>query len=445
MTVTGRKFYSRCAIALLLATCVHLTSSCKPHEIVEEDIRRDSAVRAIEQVLPSVVNIATTNKADYRDLLEDRFRLYNGLQRSTPRQNRFSIGSGVIISEDGYILTSFHVVERASRIQVKLWDGRIYDCEGGILFTPDSDMALLKIKSQPGEKFKVMKLAQDNDLLLGETVLALGDPLGLGSTVTKGILSSKTRRRPMENVPLEYPDWLQTDAAINEGNSGGPLVNLRGEMIGLNVAVATNSQNIGFAIPTKQINVAISQFFRPEVTDSIWFGARVANGHGALRVDYLQPDSPAANAGIRVGDEILEVNGRKASEAIGFNRLLCGPATNQNYQGTLVVQRNGQRAKLNVQLVSFENLIRQKLGLTLGNGGLKIDSVEADGPAARAQLQKNFTITGAYNQAVPNQLALADVLSTKKAGEHLPLTVVVQQRTETSVTYQQGTVDVIVR
>src|ERR1041385_6592211 len=211
----------------------------------EPDIRRDATVAAVERVMPSVVNIATATVVEYEDFYQRLFREFFGQGGLRPRQEQeYSIGSGVIIDEDGYVLTNLHVVRRGTRTQVKLWDGREYEADR-IVATPNSDVALLKIRCKPGEKFKAVSFAADDDLLLGETVLALGNPFGLGGSVTKGILSSKTRRPATGNEPLNVNDWLQTDAAINPGNSGGPLINIRGELIGLNVAVYREGQEVG--------------------------------------------------------------------------------------------------------------------------------------------------------------------------------------------------------
>ena len=288
----------------------------------ESDIRRDATVTTVEQVMPSVVNIATATIVEYEDFYQRLFREFYGPGGPAPRQERLnSIGSGVIIDEDGYVLTNLHVVRRASRTQVKLWDGREYEALP-IVATPHSDVALLKIQAKPGEKFKAVKFASDDDLLLGETVLALGDPFGLGGSVTKGILSSKTRRPAAGGESLDINDWLQTDAAINPGNSGGPLINLRGELIGLNVAVYREGQGIGFAIPVKQVSEALARFFSPEVTHLLWFGAQFQPaGSSPLLVTEVQPGGPAEKAGLRAGDRILEANG-KAPPAL-FNSAAC--------------------------------------------------------------------------------------------------------------------------
>src|SRR5512137_1535361 len=266
------------------------------------DIRRDATVAAIEQVNPSVVNIATETIIEQRDWYEDLFRRFYGVP--SRQQKSLNLGSGVIINEEGYIVTNFHVVRRASRIQVKLWDGREFEADP-VVATESSDVALLKIRSKPGEKFKAIKFAEDDDLLLGETVLALGNPFGLGGSVSKGILSSKNRRPATGGEPLNIEDWLQTDAAINPGNSGGPLVNLRGELIGLNVAVYREERGergvgVGFSIPVKQVSAALSQFFTPEVRDSVWFGAEFKAGAGPLTVRAVKPGSPADRAGLKI-------------------------------------------------------------------------------------------------------------------------------------------------
>src|SRR4051812_27401541 len=259
---------------------------------VVDDIRRDASVAAVERVMPCVVNIATETIVEYEDFYQRLFRDFFGQNGPSRRQQReFSVGSGVIIDEEGYVLTNLHVVRRANRTQIKLWDGREYEAVP-IVATTHSDVALLKIQGKPGEKFKAVRLAPDDELLLGETVLALGNPFGLGGSVTKGILSSKSRRPATGNEPLDVNDWLQTDAAINPGNSGGPLINIHGDLIGLNVAVYKEGQGIGFAIPVSQVSEALASFFSPEVRHLLWFGARLKAAPAQLTVADVQPNGP---------------------------------------------------------------------------------------------------------------------------------------------------------
>jgi serine protease Do len=446
---------------LLPALCLALVCT-GPARAAETDIRRDATVNAIELVLPSVVNIATETVVEYHDWYDDLLRQFYGWSRGPVRKEKsISLGSGVIIDEEGYVLTNLHVVRRASRVQVKLWDGREYDADP-IVATPDSDVALLKLRAKPGEKFKAIKFAVDDDLLLGETVVALGNPYGLGGSVTKGILSSKNRRPATGNEPLKVEDWLQTDAAINPGNSGGPLVNLRGELIGLNVAVFREEHGerglgVGFSIPVKQVGFALSRFFTPEVTDSLWFGAQLKPGSGRLAVRAVQAGSPAAEAGLQTDDQVLEVNGHNAESLIVCNRLL---GASPKHTASLLVNRDGARRTLTVQLVPLEQLIRQKLGLTLlevtretaerlgirAGEGLYVEEVEKNSPADRAQLQRGYLLAGLDGRSTTDLRAVTEVLSGKKKGDTVELSVIVPRRLGASyVEFRQGTVEVQVR
>ena len=180
------------------------------------DIRKDATVLAVDRVIPAVVNVGTeTLVQSSRSPLDDMFReFFDPYNRGREEETSYSVGSGVIVDEEGHILTNHHVVTRAHRITVKLMDGREYEAKA-VTGTAFTDVALLKILAKPGEKFAFVKLAADDDLLLGETVIALGNPFGLGGSVSRGILSSKARRPPNKDEALDIPDWLQIDAAIN--------------------------------------------------------------------------------------------------------------------------------------------------------------------------------------------------------------------------------------
>ena len=445
---------------LLAALLLALFVQSRAAGATDPDIRRDATVIAIEKVLPSVVNIATETVIEYHEWYDTMLRQFYGWPRTPLHQEKsVSLGSGVLIDEDGYVLTNLHVVRRASRIQVKLWDGREYDADP-LVATPGSDVALLKLKTRPGEKFKAIKLAPDDDLLLGETVIALGNPFGLGGSVTKGILSSKNRRPANQNEPLDVQDWLQTDAAINPGNSGGPLVNLRGELIGLNVAVyredgGERGLGVGFSIPVKQVSAALSRFFTPEVTDSLWFGAQFRPGGGPLEVTEVQPGGPAAKAGLSVGDRLLQVNGRTPQNLIDCNRLLV----TGDRSPVLTVDHAGQRRNFSVRLLSFDNLVRHRLGLTLleinaqaasGLGvqpgeALFIEEVEKGSPADRAQIQRGFLLAALDNRTTATLREVAEVLSSRKKGETVRLTLIVPRRLRGYVQLERGAVDLEVR
>lgn len=431
----------------------------------EVDIRRDATVAAIERVTPSVVNIRTA-KLVQRNTLEDEIRRrYFGWKSNAPAEEEINnIGSGVIIDateDEGYILTNFHVLQQAQRVQVQLWDGREYEAEP-LLKTSLKDLALLKIVRKPGDKpFIPVTMAQDDDLLLGETVIAMGNPFGLGSAVTRGILSSKNRRSSPGNTVLNYQDWLQTDADINPGNSGGPLINLRGELIGINVAVYNQDEGkgTGFAIPVKQISSALSDFFTLEWKAKLWLGARFLGAPHPLTVREVQPNSPAYRAGLRIGQEVVEVNGQPVRSLAGFNHLA---ASNANRKAAITVIENGSRRVLNVELVPMAELNRelfaQRLGLITAPltdqqatsaglaAGLLVNEVEKNSPAANAKLEAGMIITEADGVAVDDLVNISNVLGNRKRGESVRLTVKVANRYQGGlVRLLTGQVDVPVR
>ena len=445
-----------CAAGIALLPLPHQAAAVATE--LQPDIRHDATVNAIEAVMPSVVNIATSSMVEYRDFYDELRREFFGqppAQRRTEEQVQ-SLGSGVIIDEDGYILTNLHVVRRGSRVQVKLSDGRLYEADK-VVATEKSDVALLKLRTKPGEKFKAVKLAPDDDLLLGETVIALGNPFGLGGSVARGILSSKTRRPESGNEPLNIADWLQTDAAINPGNSGGPLVNLRGELIGINVAVYREGQGIGFAIPVKQVSAALAQFFSPEVNYSLWFGAALKPHSFPLEIGTVQPGSPAAKAGLKPGMQVVQVNEKTPRSVVDFNEHILA---REGHTVALTVVENGQRRPISVNLVPFEDLIRQRIGLTLQeltpqiaarlrlreNGGLRVEKVEPDSPAAQAEISPGMILSGFDQTSVKEVRDIGLALISKDAKATAKLTLIVpQQLSNGFVQLRQGTAEIKLR
>ena len=427
----------------------------------ETDIRRDATVEAVQRVMPAVVNVATETVLQVRDPIEQLFRdFFDPYYRRRGPNTQHSLGSGVIIDEEGYVLTNFHVVNRASRVWVRLFDGREYECDK-ISGTSLTDVALLKIKTKKGEKFSAVKFAEDDDLLLGETVLALGNPFGLGGSVTRGILSSKSRRPTAENEQLDVMDWLQTDAAINPGNSGGPLINLRGELIGINVAIHREGQGIGFAIPIKRIAAAMADIYSPEELESLWFGARVRPGTSPLQVMSVQLESPAGKAGLRAGDSILQVNGKPPRSFMEFIGQLREIKNREEL--VLSIQRGNEQRKLTMQLQpekDFFNaeLVRKKTGATLqemtpelaeGLGmnwrGLLVSSVDRGSAAAEAELQRGMVITGIDGQAISDVRTAAKRLYTKAKGDKVVLDIVMPRHRGAFVQYLQGRAELTFR
>jgi serine protease Do len=446
--------------ALLLA-CALLVAAVQTtaNAAADGDVRRDATVRAIEEVMPSVVNVSTETIVEVRDPLENVFKDFFGPDWG--RRSQKSLGSGVIIDEDGYVLTNLHVVRRANRITVTLADGRVFEAKP-LASRLKTDVALLKLVTKGNEKFKAVRFAPDDDLLLGETVVALGNPFGLGGSVSRGILSSKARRSPIADENLNVADWLQTDAAINPGNSGGPLINLRGELIGIDVAVFKEGQGIGFAIPVKRVTEALAEIFTPEGIQSLWFGGRFQASTNGLIATVVQPESPADKAGLRPGDRILRVNEKVPQSLIELNRELISAGEKQEIR--LQVQRGLDRKTLLTRLTpekDFFNagLIRKKLGAVLQEltpdakvklglnrvQGLLFAGVDDNGPAAEAELRQGYLLQAIDGEAPENLTHAAKLLYAKRSGETVKLSLIIRRARGNFVQLVSATTEVTVR
>jgi serine protease Do len=406
------------------------------------DIRRDATVTAVEATMPSVVNISAKTVVQRRGYFYDWWRdNWAPFYQELPPQ--MSAGSGVIIDEEGYVVTNVHVVQDANEITVKLSDGRVLPAEV-LAGTRRSDVALLKIQGNAGEKFKPIKLAAENDLLLGETVIALGNPFGLGGSVSKGILSSKTRRTTPTDDPMDMEDWLQTDAAINPGNSGGPLVNLKGELIGLNVAIYREGQGIGFAIPIKRVAEALGDLFTPETLKSLWFGARFVASTNLIIVRAVEPGSPAEKAGFKKGDTVVRVNNKPAKNILEVNRELISAGSRHDV--SFVLQRDGQQQRANVTLIpetKFFNaeLVQAKIGCVVQDvtpqvaarlrlnvvEGVIVTSVERGSPADAAGIKRGYVLESIDNVRLSDVTVAARLLHGKKRDQRATISVIVPQ------------------
>ena len=401
------------------------------------DPRRNATVLAVEKVLPAVVNIRTQTMLTREDLYFDIWReFFDPYYRQNP-QPRYSLGSGVIIHPEGYILTNNHVVAQSDIIGAKLSeDGREYLAKL-IFANSETDVALLKIDRRPEDPpFVSVALAKNEDLLLGETVLALGNPFGLGGSVSEGILSSKNRRPPVNDQPLSIQDWLQTDAAINPGNSGGPLINLNGELIGLNVAVFREGQGIGFAIPIRMVAEALSEIVTPEKLAGLWFGARFRGGKNTLETLWVEPGSPADRGGLKIGDIVLEVDSKPVRDLFELTHALTPEGELKTHQLTLL--RDAQVIEKNIRMIPEsevfnEELIRSVVGVTfkpnndpeagqwgwIGQSGFVITEVFADSPADRAGLSRGILVEKVDGQTPRNLIELAKLLHFRSPGKDL--------------------------
>ncbi|MBM3844942.1 MAG: PDZ domain-containing protein [Verrucomicrobia bacterium] len=428
----------------------------------ENDIRRDATVRAVESVMPAVVNISTETVVTSRGSIDELFReFFDPYYREREAESGYSVGSGVIIDEDGHILTNHHVVSRAHRITVKLMDGTEFEAKPltGAAFT---DIALLRIVTPGKRSFSHVKFAADDDLLLGESVIALGNPFGLGGSVSRGILSSKARRPPNKDEPLDIPDWLQIDAAINPGNSGGPLINLKGELIGINVAVSRQGQGIGFAIPIKRISSTLSDMISPEVFGGFWFGARLRPQQTPPRILDVEEGSPAALAGLKAGDMVVNVDSqpvrttfelvdvlRKAGEkrtiAIGFQLgLEPGSARLRLVREQPYFNADLVRSRLGIQVEQLSAAAAARIGLDL-EGGLLIQGIDPGSAAAETDLKRGMFISAIDGQPTLKVGRAAKLLHAKERGKAVQMQLTIPYRRGRFIEVRQGTIDLVVR
>jgi serine protease Do len=422
----------------------------------------------VEQAAPGVVNISTTHTVErgqafegfggqdipdiFRHFFGDRFPGGPGgpggpLPGPGPGQERQSLGSGFIISEDGYILTSAHVVEGADEILVRLADRREMAAE---LVGADTqtDVAVLKVDA---EDLPTLPTGDSDQLRVGEWVAAIGSPFGFDHSVTAGIISAINRTLPRD----AYVPFIQTDVAINPGNSGGPLFNLDGEVVGINAQIFTRSggfMGLSFAVP---INVAMdvaSQLRDDGRVRRGWLGVMIQpvsrdlaesfgmeSASGALIAD-LDPEGPAAEGGVRAGDIILEVDGEEVERSRNLPRLI-GRVSPGN-EAELTLMRDGQReqvtvtigdwpdsdepraeardeqsaqARLGIAVSELDETERERLGV---EAGVMVREVDPQGAAARAGIRRGDVIVSIDHHAVDSGsqlLELVEELPTDRA------------------------------
>lgn len=384
----------------------------------------------LEQSKPAVVNIATKSHIPVRDnpLLNDPFfrRFFNIPEQQPRHRTKQSLGSGVIFNaKEGLVLTNNHVIHRADEITVSLTDGRSFQAKL-VGSDPATDVALIQI---PAEALTALPLADSDSLRVGDFVVAIGNPFGLGQTVTSGIVSALGR----SGLGIEgYEDFIQTDASINPGNSGGALVNLRGELVGINTAIFSPGQKggnigIGFAIPSNMVKQVTDQLIKygevhrahlgvqmQDITADLAKAFQIETGKGAV-VTRVQSGSAADKADLQVGDVVTAIDGRQLINADSLRNSVGLLMVGQTIK--LQIIRDGKKKTLKATVKRIDKSMIQgdvhpKLsGATFGDieeaapsygkvQGIMIYSVKRGSPAAQAGLRANDIITSVNKQRI---------------------------------------------
>jgi Do/DeqQ family serine protease len=404
--------------------------------------RRSEVVEAVERVAPAVVNVSTAQVVEqevapfpmWRDPNFDQFfrDFFESRRRPLTRTN---LGSGVIIRADGYVLTNQHVVLRAQRITVTLADEREFEAEL-VGADADSDLAVLRLKTK--EQLPAAALGTSSDIMIGETVIAIGNPFGLSHTVTTGVVSATGRSLRTEDQV--FYDLIQTDASINPGNSGGPLLNIEGKLIGINSAIYQHAQGIGFAIPIDRAKRIVGDLIAYGEVQPAWLGLLVqdltpdlaahfgtAPGGGTV-VRFVEKDSPAHTAGIRPGDVIVELGEHEIHSANEWERRLHDEPIGANLRITLLRGDTRLTMKLRAERFPLERadaLAWDLLGLRIeeGRGALQISAVRRATEAARIGIRPGDILAGLAGQTLSSLDDFRRRFSTLREARHVLVSI----------------------
>jgi len=392
----------RCLFVLALALAAPTAAASDPF------LRRTTTVQVVEKVGPAVVNITTetvvANRSPFGQTWNDPFfdRFFRDFFEPRVPQTAQSLGSGVIFDAEGHILTNAHVVGRADRIRVTVADGAGFDATL-IGADPNNDLAVLKAETDAALPW--IPLSTSEDLMVGEPVIAIGNPFGLSNTVTTGVISAAGRSIRTEKQV--YHGFLQTDASINPGNSGGPLLNAEGKLIGINTAVYNGGQGIGFAIPADVAKRVVRELIAHGEVTPVWFGLEFQDLSPELRsaldvpdsvtgalVNRVRSDSPGQRIGLARGDVVTRVDGHAVTSARSFYEILVTVTPRQVVEITYWRSGKERVAQVRAEQVPAElidQLTDEMLGLNLEpireGTGFRITGVRDGSGAQRIGLQ----------------------------------------------------------
>jgi Do/DeqQ family serine protease len=353
---------------------------------LDNDLRRNAVVKAVETVSPAVVNISAEEEVRARhpfsfgnhSLFDSFFRDFfdPGLSR---KYKRTTLGSGVIIDgKRGYILTNEHVLLRTGTIKVILKDEREFEAHL-IGADPDHDLAVLQIKSK--ERLPDISMGNSKDIMIGETVIAIGNPFGFEHTVTRGVVSALDRT--IRSDDRIFRNFIQTDASINPGNSGGPLLNINGELIGINTAIYAKAQGIGFAIPINKAKRVIQDLIKFGEVQKAWIGLSIQDmderirsylglyGSRGVIVTEVMRRSPASQAGLKEGDVILQIGKQKILSSADYEAILNDITANEDV--SFLVFKDGDKQDVHLKATVFPDDLAEELSATLL--GIQVENI----------------------------------------------------------------------
>jgi len=405
-----------------------LAAAAGPDELAR---RRTPVVEVFESARDAVVNISSTRIVEVRDPFH---RLFD-FRRSRPRRlKRTSVGSGFVIHPDGYIVTNAHVVARSTDRTVIFANGREYDA-AVVASDREADVAILKIDAS--HALETLSFGRSSDLMVGETIIAIGNPLGYQHTVTAGVISAVDRDLDFDNE-IVMTGLIQTDASINPGNSGGPLLNVLGELIGINTAIRGDAQNIGFAIPVDRLRELLPELLDVERRYRVESGLRLST-EAEPRVASVKAGSAAARAGIEPGDILREIDGDDVEEVVDFHIALIGRRPGDRLD--LVLSRNGRnyrtslrlqgrpepdaarliRDRLGVEVRPLPKDLAHQLGLPTG-GGFVVVNVDPDSPARQIGMRSHDVLL-ALGRYYPTTLQeLGELVEYLEANQEVSVT-----------------------
>jgi serine protease Do len=391
----------------------------EPAQLTRTGARKTAVVNAVERVKAAVVNIHSERLAAPGSA--DTFG------PPSARKPMNGMGTGIIIDPRGYIVTNQHVVDDVTALRIRLSDGSMQTA-AVIARHPELDLAIIKIDAPT--PLAVMPIGTANDLMVGETVIAVGNAYGYEHTVSVGVVSA-IKRDVSLNESMAYKSLIQTDASINPGNSGGPLVNINGELVGVNVAIRAGAQGIGFAIPVDHMIKSVSDMLKARRRSSTYDGLVCRDilqpsNDGLVRkviVDRIDSSSPAETSGLASGDVILQVGDVKIGTGIDVERGLMSRKPGESV--AIVVRRGDKEKSVNIAMASADRQVRpaaasdivwQKLGVQFApiagdsvtrvnsqlHGGLEITALNANGAAAKAGLRKGDVLVGLHTWETVN-------------------------------------------